>query len=209
MNLGRISTILLFITFLLVSMVIANEIFAGSTTDSTTGEPTEQEIEQMTQEIIDEISSYIQIRDQKGKYYKINSERKIKEIAILISPLVTQNIDLTQLTIQLNNGETVKTLYFDGNISKMKSNTLFEHPIWDNLTGDNFGFLSIVDLDNSMDDHQVINDYSDNAYIVFKLSSSITLAEYDTMDVTLFPSTGITKMTSFRAPFSIKPVVTL
>ena len=209
MKIGRISTIILFITFLMVSLIVANEIFAGSTTDSTTGEPTEQEIEQMTQEVIDEISAYIQIRDQKGKFYNINGERKITKIAILISPLVTQNIDLTQLTIQLNNGETVKTLTFDGSISKMESNTLFEHPIWDNLTGDNFGFISVVDIDNSLIDHQIINDYSDNAYVVFELQSNIALEKYDTMDVTLFPSTGITRTTSFRVPFSIKPVVTL
>jgi archaellin len=193
----------------MVSIVVANTIFAGSTADSTTGEPTSGEIEQMTQEVLDEISSYIQIRDQKGKYHNQNGERKITQIALLVSPLVTQNIDLAQLTIQLNNGETVKTLNFDGNILKMGSNTLFEHPIWDNLTGDNFGFISIVDIDDSLIDHQIINDYSDNAYVVFELQSNIALEEYDTMDITLFPSTGITRTTSFRVPFSIKPVVTL
>ena len=198
-----ITTIILLTILLLVGLTVAS-VITGENTQYTN----EQNYDQMTEEVINEISTYIQIKDQKGKYYNINGTQKIEKIALLISPLVSQNIDVTQLTIQLDNGEKIKILTFDGNTSKIDSNTLFNHPIWKNLTGNNFGFISIVDLDNSLIDHNTINDYSDNIYVVFKLPNDMTLEKRDKLIVTLFPSTGITRTTLLEAPLPIHSVVT-
>ena len=198
-----ITTIILLTILLLVGLTVAS-VITGENTQYTN----EQNYDQMTEEVINEISTYIQIKDQKGKYYNINGTQKIEKIALLISPLVSQDIDVTQLTIQLDNGEKVKILSFDGNASKIDSNTLFNHPIWKNLTGNNFGFISIVDLDNSLIDHNTINDYSDNIYVVFKLPNDMTLEKRDKLIVTLFPSTGITRTTLLEAPLPIHSVVT-
>ncbi|RLF31597.1 MAG: hypothetical protein DRM98_05340 [Thermoplasmata archaeon] len=198
-----ITTIILLTILLLVGLTVAS-VITGENTQYTN----EQNYDQMTEEVINEISTYIQIKDQKGKYYNINGTQKIEKIALLISPLVSQDIDVTQLTIQLDNGEKVKILSFDGNASKIDSNTLFNHPIWKNLTGNNFGFISIVDLDNSLIDHNTINDYSDNIYVVFKLPNDMTLEKRDKLIVTLFPSTGITRTTLLEAPLPIHPIVT-
>jgi len=198
-----ITTIILLTILLLVGLTVAS-VITGENTQYTN----EQNYDQMTEEVINEISTYIQIKDQKGKYYNINGTQKIEKIALLISPLVSQDIDVTQLTIQLDNGEKVKILSFDGNASKIDSNTLFNHPIWKNLTGNNFGFISIVDLDNSLIDHNAINDYSDNIYVVFKLPNDMTLEKRDKLIVTLFPSTGITRTTLLEAPLPIHPIVT-
>ena len=198
-----ITTIILLTILLLVGLTVASVI-----TGENTGSTDEQNYDQMTEEVMNEISTYIQIKDQKGKYYNINGTQKIEKIALLISPLVSQDIDVTQLTIQLDNGEKVKILSFDGNASKIDSNTLFNHPIWKNLTVNNFGFISIVDLDNSLIDHNTINDYSDNIYVVFKLPNDMTLEKRDKLIVTLFPSTGITRTTLLEAPLPIHPIVT-
>ena len=198
-----ITTIILLTILLLVGLTVAS-VITGENTQYTN----EQNYDQMTEEVINEISTYIQIKDQKGKYYNINGTQKIEKIALLISPLVSQDIDVTQLTIQLDNGEKVKILSFDGNASKIDSNTLFNHPIWKNLTGNNFGFISIVDLDNSLTSHNTINDYSDNIYVVFKLPNDMTLEKRDKLIVTLFPSTGITRTTLLEAPLPIHSVVT-
>ena len=198
-----ITTIILLTILLLVGLTVAS-VITGENTQYTN----EQNYDQMTEEVINEISTYIQIKDQKGKYYNINGTQKIEKIALLISPLVSQDIDVTQLTIQLDNGEKVKILSFDGNASKIDSNTLFNHPIWKNLTVNNFGFISIVDLDNSLIDHNTINDYSDNIYVVFKLPNDMTLEKRDKLIVTLFPSTGITRTTLLEAPLPIHPIVT-
>jgi len=65
---------------------------------------------------------------------------------------------------------------------------------------------SIIDKDNSIDGFNLINDYSDNAYIVFKLPSSIRLTKYDQLIITLIPCIGNQKIIELQAPFSIKPV---
>ena len=198
-----ITTIILLIVILLIAMTVTSTI-----TQETTGTTTEHNYDQMVDETIDEISTYIQIRDQKGKFSDLNGEKKIGKIALLISPLVSQDIDLTGLMIQLDNGETVRMLNYIGFSSNLESVSLFKQSIWDSLIEDNFGFITIYDLDNSITEYNLINDYSDNTYLVFKLPVDMTLAKHDKITVTLFPSTGITRATILKAPMPIKSVIT-
>jgi archaellin len=198
-----ITTMILIIVILLITITVASTM-----TQETTGSTAEQDFDQMVDETIDEITSYIQIRDQKGKFSNFNREKKIEKIALLISPLVSQDIDLTSLMIQLNNGEKIRMLNYIGFSSNLESISLFEQSIWDSLTGYNFGFITICDLDNSIVEYDLINDYSDNAYIVFKLPADMTLAKHDTIIVTFFPFTGITRATMLKAPIPIKSVIT-
>jgi archaellin len=198
-----ITTIILLIVILLIAMTVTSTI-----TQETTGTTTEHNYDQMVDETIDEISTYIQIRDQKGKFSDLNGEKKIGKIALLISPLVSQDIDLTGLMIQLDNGETVRMLNYIGFSLNLESVSLFKQSIWDSLIEDNFGFITIYDLDNSITEYNLINDYSDNTYLVFKLPVDMTLAKHDKITVTLFPSTGITRATILKAPMPIKSVIT-
>ena len=165
-------------------------------------------IEQITNEVIEDISTYIQIRDQKGKFYETDGIKKIQKIAILISPLFTQDIKVSKLTIQLNNGESVHMLTYSLDAESINQNSIFEHKIWNNLTGDNFGFISICDIDNSLVNYDLMNDYSDNAYIVFRLPIDMELTAHDKITVTLFPSSGITRVIELVTPLPIKSVVT-
>ena len=198
-----ITAIILLISLTLIGITVASII-----TGENTGATTEENYDQMTKEVIDGISTYIQIKDQKGKYFEINGEQRIERIALWISPLVTQDIDVSQLTIQLDNGKDVKLLVYTGNAEDLESKSIFDHQIWDNMDGSNFGFISIVDLDKSLVYYNTINDYSDNVYIVFKLPSDMTMVKNEKLTVTLFPSTGITRTTVLEAPLPIKPVVT-
>lgn len=197
-----ITALILLISILMVGLAVASVL-----TDGTTGEYTEEDLEQMTNEVIDEITSYIQIKDQVGKYYKIDGQSKIEKIALWVSPLVSQEIDLSTLTIKLNDGESVKLLVYNDSRT-LESNSLFEHPIWSNLDGSSFGFISVIDKDGSIADYDTLNDCSDNAYIVFRLPSDMTMSEHEKLIVTLFPSTGITRTTILEAPLPIKSVVT-
>ena len=71
-----------------------------------------------------------------------------------------------------------------------------------------FGFISVVDLDESLVDFNVINDYSDNAYVVFRLPNDMALLKYEKITVTLFPSTGITRTIALKAPMPMSSVIT-
>jgi archaellin len=199
-----IATVIILIAIMLI-VVTAATVLTDETTSTSTEE---QDIEQITQEVLDEICSYIQIKDEKGKYYKIDDEQKIQKIALLISPLVSQDIDMTQLTIQIDNGETVRMLYYNSNSAEIGSQSLFEHSLWDNLDIENFGLISIMDIDESITNYHVLNENSDNTYLVFKLSPDMQMSKYDTIKVTLFPSSGITRTTTLKAPMPMKSIIT-
>jgi len=195
--------IILLIPLLLIGLTTAS-VLTDNNSDVTQG----TNLNEITNQVVDEISTYIQIRDQKGKFYDIDGVKKIQKIAILISPLVSQDISLSTLTIQLDNGESIHLLTYSSCSESLGKNSIFEHNIWNNLTGENFGMISIYDFDNSLTSFDSLNDYSDNAYIVFKLPSDMMLAKHDKLTVTLFPSTGIKKVIELEAPLPIKSVVT-
>ena len=169
---------------------------------------TENDIKKLASDAVDEISTYLQIRDLKGKFSKINGVQKIEKIAILISPLVTQNIDISRLTIQINNGRILKILGNNGIIELLDSNSIFEHPIWDKLDGNNFGFISISDYDRSMTTNNLLNDFSDNVYIVIRLPTGMAMKTYDKIVIDLFPATGMTSTILLEAPFSMSRIIT-
>ena len=198
-----LTTLVLLTSMLLIGVTVADVI-----TDGTTSTTTEQDYEQMVEQIEDEISTYIQIKDLKGKYIKTEGQNKIEKIAILISPLITQEIDISQLTIQLDNGEYVRILTHQQETDKIGSNNLFEHPLWGNITTDNYGLISINDKDSSISEHSVINENTDYTYIIIKLPIDMKMDKYDTIQITLFPSTGITRTINLKAPLPIKSVIT-
>jgi len=62
-------------------------------------------------------------------------------------------------------------------------------------------------LSNSSFD--TINDNTDMIYIVLKLPPDITMKKGDSLEITLFPSIGITKTIHLKAPLPIKQIVSL
>ena len=194
-----LTTLILLISMLLIGVTVADVI-----TDGTADSTTESDIDQMVQQIQDEISTYIQIKDIKGKYI----QNQIERIAILISPMVTQQINMTDLSIQIDNGEYVRILTHQGQAGKIESNSLFQHNVWNNITQDHYGIISIVDLDSSIDRYSIINENTDNAYIIIKLPDNMKMEKYDTITLTLFPSTGITRTINLKAPMPMKTIIT-
>ena len=201
---GATLTIAILTIFSLLMGVTITSVINEETQNITT----ENDLEKITSDAIDEISTYIQIRDQKGKFSDINGEQKIEKIAILISPLVSQKIDLSRLTIQISNDKIVKILRYTGNLELLDSNYLFEHPIWDKLNGNNFGFISISDYDRSLTTNNLLNDFSDNVYTVIRLPAEMTMKKYDKIIVNLFPATGMTSTIILEAPLPMKQVIT-
>ena len=55
----------------------------------------------------------------------------------------------------------------------------------------------------------MMNDNTDMAYIIIKLSKEFQMKKGNTMTVTLFPSTGVQKIITLEAPIPINLVVTL
>ncbi len=156
-----------------------------------------------------EISTYIQIKDTLGKYYSTEGEQRIQKIAILIKPLFSINMDTSKLMIKLNNGKQVKLLYYNEQAEFIGYHSLVEHPIWDTINDNDFGFIVTLDTDRSLVDHDVLNANIDMAYLIIKLSEDFTMKKGDTLEITLSPSTRITRTLVIEAPLPMKPVVTL
>lgn len=201
-GLGIITAILI-VSSLLVGAAAATVIMNGSETFS------EEDLEEMANEAVDEISTYIQIKDKIGRYDAVNEEQIIQKIAILIKPLFSVDIDVSTLTIKLCNGQQIRILYYNGQSEFINSYSLFGHQVWDEMANSSFGFIVINDKDESLIDYDTINDNTDLAYIVIKLPEEFTMKKGDTMTITLFPSTGITRTLDLEAPLPIKQVVSL
>jgi len=198
-----IATAILLISFILIGATAASVIMGDS------GNNPEENYEEILEEALDEISTYIQIKDALGKYNSTTEEQHIQKIAILIKPLFSIDIDASKLVIKLNNGKQIKMLYYNRQAEFISSNSLFEHPIWTTMTDTDFGFIVILDKDQSIIDYGTINDNTDMTYIIIKLSNDFTMKKGDTLELTLFPSTGITKTINLKAPLPIKQIVAL
>jgi archaellin len=194
-----IAAVILLISFILIAATVASIISSGSEGAS------EEEIEEMLDDILDELTTYIQIKDKLGKYSLINDVQQIKQIAILINPLISQDIEAYGLTIKLCDGNNVYILNYSGQATYIGSHGLFGHPIWNDINETNFGFLVIHDNDRSLIDYDVLN--KDMAYVVINLSEEMAMVKRETMEVTLFPSSGITRTTILEAPLPMTSVV--
>lgn len=198
-----IITVILLVSFILIAATAVSVIMGNSEGRS------KQDLEKMVNDAVDEISTYIQIKDVIGKYYFTGREQSIQKIAILITSLFSINMDASELMIKLCNGEQIKMLYYSGQAEFMHSNSLFEHPIWNNIEGNNFNFVVTRDKDRSLVDYNTINDNTDMAYIVIKLSEDFAMKKGDTMTITFFLSKGVTRTITVKAPLPMKQIVSL
>ena len=177
-------------------------IILGSTNEGT------DDYEQIVYETVEEISTYIQIKDVIGKY-NLEEDKRIDQITILISPLVSTNIELSELTLKLDNKEDIQFLYYNGDAASINGYSLFEHPQWDNQSLEHYSALVLIDKDNSLEDFNIINDHTDSLYLTIKLPEAFQLQKNDVLGITLFPSTGIERQMEIEAPPPLTPIVSL
>jgi archaellin len=201
-QLGTIAGILLLV-FILIGAVSASIIITDTPMTS------EEDLTNMTNEIVDELCSYLQIKQIVGKYQTIQGQQRINKIAILIKPFVSQNIDLTHMTLELNDGENYQILFFNGTAGSIRSQSLFEHQLWESLTNESYGLLSTIDNDNSIVDAHMINENTDMAFIIIKLPENKAMTQDTQLVVTIRPSPGIGRTVTLEAPLPIKNIVTL
>jgi archaellin len=201
-KLGVIAGIML-IGFILIGAVSASVILTN------TGGTSEEDLNTITNEVVDEICSYFQIKHIIGKYQIIQGEQKINKIAILIKPFISQNIEISHMTIELCNGEQYQMLFFNGLAETLQPHSLFEHPLWNTTTPATFSLLSTIDDDNSIVNLHLINKNTDMTFILLNLSNDIAMSYGDQLEVTILPSPGMGRTVTLESPLAIKNVVTL
>jgi len=201
-NLGLVTGILL-IGFILIGAVSASVIMKNTTNVSDT------DLNHITNEVVDELTSYLQIKDIVGKYQTIQGEQKIQKIAILIQPLVSGTVDLTDLIIKISNGEQLHLLNYDGNSNPLGAYSLFDHPLWNTIKEDSFTLVPVIDDDASMTTNHVMNKNTDTVFIIIKLPEDSMMNKDSTLQITLLPSPGMERTVTIEAPLPTSHVVTL
>jgi archaellin len=196
-------TMILLIVFLLIGGVSASILLTEQTTFS------EEDLNHMTDEIVDELCSYLQIKQIIGKYQILQGQQTIQQIAVLIKPLVTQDIDISSMTITLDNGEQLQVLFYIRYAAPIGSRALFDHPLWDNTSSGSFSILSIIDDDNSIIRSHVINKNNDMAFILIRLPGNMAIQYGDQIKMTLTPSPGVGRTVLLEPPMPMKSLVTL
>jgi archaellin len=195
---------ILIIVLLLVMVLVS--LTTLSLVNTATDEITEDDVTALINDVVDDITSSLQIKDVLGKYNRINDTYVIQQLAILIQPLVPTEIDMTTVPLQLYSNEDVQFLFYPGNASDaLGYHTLFNHPLWKKVTTAVYGILSLHDTDNSLVAHDVIND--DMAYLLIKLPEPYQLEKGETVTLTLFPETGFQKTVTLKAPLPMKTIV--
>ncbi len=213
-NIGRlgISTIVLIITILLISLTAFTVL--SSDIDGTNNE-TENDLikifQKATEESVDDITTYLKITDRVGKYQGPAGNQKIQKIAIMIKPLISKQINISEITIKISNGENLQILTYSQESAKITNanNQIFNHPIWNNLTTNTFTIISTHDKDDSIRQYNCLNKNTDMGYIIIKLPIDLYMKKDDTLTLQMFPSTGINKKITLEAPLPMKNLVQL
>ena len=169
----------------------------------------QNDLKQITEEAVNKISTYFNIEDFVGKYQQINEKPKIKKIGLLVKPMFTNEIDISDLILKISNGEQVRILYYSGESAFIQKETLFDHPIWKLTDECNFSLIVTLDKDKSLISYDTFNDYTDTAYLIINLPKEFVMQKGETITITLFPATGITRTIVGEAPLPIKSVVNL
>jgi len=169
-----ITAVIILLSIMLIG-VTAISVISGDTTD---GEPlTGVDLEETVEDVLNEITTYLSIKDKIGKYYGAPHNYKIERIAIMISPLVSQQISISNLTIKIDNGEDMRILTYNGSAEPIGASTLFEHPIWGELTDNTYGYITTHDKDDSISNFDTINSNTDMAYIIIELHESFKMSK--------------------------------
>ena len=201
-NLGLL-TIILLIFFILIGAVSAS-IIMNETTDVTN-----TDLNQLTNEIVDELSSYLQIKTIVGQYQALQGTQRIQKIAVLIKPLISQDIDLTHMIIEVTTNEQLFVLYFNGNASPLGASSVFDNPLWDTLTQNTYSVLPMIDDDSSMMTYHSINKNTDTAFLLVKLPDACAMQQGAIVQLNLLPTPGAERTVVLEAPLPISHVVTL
>jgi len=196
---------------ILMASVLIGATAASVIMSEADGVPPEEDLailaEQVLEETLDEITTYIQIPECYGKYYEESGIQKIKRIALEIKSMISKTIDLSDLTVKLYNGDEILTLFYSGYSDQIGSNSLFRHSVWNNLKGNDFGFIVSHDNDNSIVEYNAITENTDRAYLAIQLPDSMAMSKGDSITVKLVPITGIIRSIELIAPLPINSLV--
>ena len=190
--------LLLAITFI---VLIATSLIASDTTS------TEEDLQQYVDDAINELTSYIKIQQVYGSFTS-ESPYHLSKIVIQATPLFEKDINLSSWIIQIQTKSDLRLYTISKNISSIGYSSVFMHEQWNNLSSNNFGVISILDIDESLEKYHSFSEPSDIAFFTLPVKD-LLIEKGDKITLVLSPAIGIKKTISFKVPLPIEQVVTL
>lgn len=192
------------VLILLAVIFIALTATSMITTQTTTSQ---QDIQQYVDDALYEITSYIQVSNVYATYSK-QAPYQLNKIAILVSPLFHQDIDLSTYIIQIQTESNIHLYTHNKTVSSLESTGIFSHSQWDLLTNQHFGIISIQDTDQSVLTHHSFSEPSDMAAFTI-IIEDLSIMKGDDVTILISPGAGLEKTISFKAPLPTRTVVKL
>ena len=189
-NMG-ISAIPVLISFLIAGATTSSVILKSS--DTTSGD-----VGQIVNDALEKITTYLEINDAIGKYDVTDGVRSVEKIVLLVKPLVSTNINMSEVMIKISNDNDVLLLSYSGYaVERSSAETIFENKIWDK-TDNAFGLIVLIDTDNSLLTYSVMND--DTAFIAIKLPSGFAMTNDESLTISIIPAQGTTTSVVIETP---------
>lgn len=200
------------VSFLLISSVlIGASVYNFTSTEINEENPDENNLihyaNQIINETVDEITTYLQTVSTMGKFNGSPPNQKINQIVILVKPMLSKNIDISELIIELFNGNHVKYLNYSGDTLFIESYGIFEHPLWNSLSENNFGLIVVYDEDTSIANYGIFNEKTDMVFLTIKLPEIMEMSKGDKLTITLIHAIGIKRSIDLKAPLPIKSII--
>ena len=201
LNLATIIILLLILSSIIIVTITATSVI------TTQNELTEYDIDQYLQDTLNKISSYIEVQNVYGKF---NEEKpySLTQIGIMISPMFHKSIDMTDWIVQLKTKNSINIYTIHNSSETLKDNTIFNHDIWNSISTNQYGLISIIDKDSSIKNYSVFNDPGDLSFLIFRIASN-EISKGDVVTIIISSGKNIQKSVTFSIPIPTNNVVTL
>ena len=189
-NMG-VSTISVLVSFLIAGATTSSVILKSS--DTTSGD-----VGQIVNDALEKITTYLEINDAIGKYDVTDGVRSVEKIVLLVKPLVSTNINMSEVMIKISNDNDVLLLSYSGYaVERSSAETIFENQVWDK-TDNAFSLIVLIDKDNSLLTYGFMND--DTAFIAIKLPGGFAMNNDESITVSIIPARGTTTSVVLETP---------
>ena len=205
MNLKKHGVTLIIVILFIISLFLIT--VTASTIINTTNAVSTDDINQYVEDTINKLTSYIQINQMYGKFSSYKPYT-LSKIAIMISPLYRNSIDISSMVIQVQTKESLSLYTYDNSVSPLNNHDVFTHPLWNLLSNKSFGMISVIDTDQSLVTQHVLSDTSDLGFVIIRINDTL-IQKGDFVTITLLSGDMIQKTISFTTPLPVNTIVDL
>ena len=180
-----------FLGILLLLGVSASSILLGQSTE------TSEEFEDVADEVLNEISTYFMVKNVVGRFDCTDSNAELQRMVILTKPLIPTTVNLSEMYVQISDGNALISLSYNGSYSKAHGD-IFGNRIWNEIDENEFGIMILTDSDNSIDAGYLNKDL---VYLAIKIPLSLSVHPNDRIIVSLIPTQGYVENIEIITPF--------